>query len=96
MLNNKFKKGEVHDIKASALWACLGVIIGLMAFTFNYFNTSLSFPGYSVLVKPAMFALSFFSEETAFGPKMFIFVLGQYLGYFIVILSVKKLINRVR
>jgi hypothetical protein len=33
-------------------------------------------PGYEWLTVPARFALSFFSEETAFWPKMAIFLSG--------------------
>jgi hypothetical protein len=59
-----------------------GVIVGLCAFLFNYHIISLSFPGYRFFASPAIFALSFFSEETAFTPKMILFISGQFLGYF--------------
>ncbi len=41
-------------------------------------------PGYEVLVAPAMFTLSFFSEETYFTPKMILFLFGQFIGYFLI------------
>ncbi|MFT5294274.1 MAG: hypothetical protein ACI9YH_000280 [Colwellia sp.] len=59
-----------------------GVIVGLCAFLFNYHIISLSFPGYRLFVAPAIFLLSFFSEETDFIPKMILFISGQFLGYF--------------
>jgi len=61
----------------------LGIVIGLCAFLFNYYMIPLSFPGYRVWVAPAMFILSFFSEETDFVPKMILFLSGQFLGYFL-------------
>jgi len=60
-----------------------GVILGICAFLFNYHFISLSFPGYTFFVSPAIFMLSFFTEETAFTPKMILFISGQFLGYFI-------------
>jgi len=59
-----------------------GVTLGLCAFLFNYYIISLSFPGYTFFVAPAIFMLSFFTEETAFTPKMILFMSGQFLGYF--------------
>lgn len=72
-------------------WSLSGVFIGLLAFSLQYFFIEFTFPAYSVLVAPAIFALSFFSEETAFVPKMIIFLTGQYLGYLILILSIYAL-----
>ena len=70
-------------IKASLLTAIAGVAIGLIAFIVNYNFIEFTFPGYQVITVPARFALSFFSEETAFWPKMVIFILGQFVGYLI-------------
>lgn len=70
-------------IKPSLLTAIAGVAIGLIAFIVNYNFIELTFPGYQVITVPARFALSFFSEETAFWPKMVIFILGQFVGYLI-------------
>lgn len=70
-------------IKYSLLTAVTGVVIGLIAFIVNYNFIEFTFPGYQVITVPARFALSFFSEETAFWPKMVIFILGQFVGYFI-------------
>ena len=70
-------------IKASLLTAIAGVAIGLIAFIVNYNFIEFTFPGYQVITLPARFALSFFSEETAFWPKMVIFILGQFVGYLI-------------
>lgn len=70
-------------IKASLLTAIAGVAIGLIAFIVNYNFIEFTFPGYQVITVPARFALSFFSEETAFWPKMAIFILGQFVGYLI-------------
>lgn len=70
-------------IKASLLTAIAGVAIGLIAFIVNYNFIEFTFPGYQVITLSARFALSFFSEETAFWPKMVIFILGQFVGYLI-------------
>lgn len=70
-------------IKASLLTAIAGVAIGLIAFIVNYNFIEFTFPGYQVITVPARFALSFFSEETAFWPKMVIFILGKFVGYLI-------------
>jgi hypothetical protein len=80
----------LSDFKSSLLWALSGVVIGIIAFGYNYTFVSASLPGYAVFTAPARFALSFFSEETAFWPKMTIFLVGQYVGYFLVIVIVKK------
>jgi hypothetical protein len=70
--------------KAASLVGIIGVVVGLCAFLFNYHNISLSFPGYRLLVAPAIFVLSFISEETDFIPKMILFISGQFTGYFCV------------
>jgi hypothetical protein len=62
----------------------IGIVIGLCSFLFNYFMVPVSLPGYSILAAPAMFILSFFSEETDFVPKMILFLSGQFLGYFLI------------
>ncbi len=80
------------ELKSSLLWALLGVVIGIIAFGYNYTFVPASMPGYELLTVPARFALSFFSEETAFWPKMMIFLSGQYLGYFLVIFIGRKLL----
>ncbi|TWX67472.1 hypothetical protein [Colwellia sp. C1TZA3] len=79
------------DFKEALLWAFSGVVMGIIAFGYNYSFITASFPGYAVFTGPARFALSFFSEETAFWPKMTIFLVSQYIGYFLVIVIGKKL-----
>ncbi|GAA5136019.1 hypothetical protein [Thalassotalea piscium] len=69
------------DYKYAFLWGVIGVVIGICAFTFNYYMVSVSLPGYKFLVAPAIFVLSFFSEETDFTPKMVLFLSGQFIGY---------------
>lgn len=81
----------LSDYKFSSLWGLVGVVVGLLAFGFNYLMVPVSLPGYEVLVAPAIFALSFFSEETYFTPKMIIFLFGQYGGYFCFAYLCKKL-----
>lgn len=78
-------------IKPSLLTAVAGVVIGLIAFIVNYNFIESTFPGYHVITLPARFALSFFSEETAFLPKMVIFILGQFVGYF----TLGNILNRI-
>lgn len=70
-------------VRPSIMCAIIGVVIGLIAFIVNYNFIDFTFPGYQIITAPARFALSFFSEETAFWPKMAIFLVGQFLGYFI-------------
>ncbi len=70
-------------LKLPMFSAIIGVVIGLIAFIVNYNFIDFTFPGYQIVTAPARFALSFFSEETAFWPKMAIFIVGQFLGYFI-------------
>ena len=86
-------KVSLADFKFTSLWALSGVVIGIIAFGYNYTFIATSLPGYAIVTAPARFALSFFSEETAFWPKMAIFLVGQYIGYFLVIVSVKKLFS---
>jgi hypothetical protein len=83
----------MSDLKYALLWAITGVVIGLFAFAFNYTLAPVSLPGYEIFAGPAMLALSFFSEETNFWHKMLIFILGQYVVYFLFIFAVKKLIR---
>jgi len=70
------------NYKFSILIGCTGVLIGIFAFLYNYYMVPLSLPGYKLIVAPAIYTLSFFSEETAFIPKMILFLLGQFFGYF--------------
>jgi hypothetical protein len=72
----------MNKFRFSTYIGMLGIFIGLCAFSFNYHMTTLSFPGYTLFMAPAIFSLSFFSEETAFSPKMILFISGQFLGYF--------------
>ncbi len=70
------------NYRVSFICGCVGMVIGLFAFTFNYHMTDMSLPGYRVIAAPAMFMLSFFSEETDFVAKMVLFLSGQFIGYF--------------
>jgi hypothetical protein len=72
------------NYKFSSIFGAIGVVIGLCSFLFNYFMVPVSLPGYRILAAPAMFILSFFSEETDFAPKMILFLSGQFLGYFLI------------
>ncbi|QBG37860.1 hypothetical protein EMK97_16215 [Litorilituus sediminis] len=79
--------------KLATLFAVFGMLIGIAAFMFNYYLIPVTLPGYEILLAPAMLALSFFSEETYFTPKMIILLSGQFVGYFIVaftFLAIKK------
>lgn len=71
-----------------------GILIGVAAFLFNYYFAPLSLPGYELLASPAMLLLSFFSEETAFKPKMVLFLAGQFAGYFMLSYGCFKLRER--
>jgi len=74
----------VLNYKLSSIWGFIGVVIGICSFLFNYYMVPVSLPGYKVFVAPAMFTLSFFSEETYFIPKMILFLFGQFIGYFLI------------
>ncbi|MCO4799886.1 MAG: hypothetical protein KC484_11745 [Colwelliaceae bacterium] len=89
------KELKTSDWKFAGLWAFIGVAIALFAFIFNYTMVPVSLPGYKFLVGPAMFALQFFSEETAFWPKLVIFMSGQYFAYFLIIFIARKLLKRI-
>jgi prolipoprotein diacylglyceryltransferase len=84
------------EFKSTLLWALSGVVIGIIAFGYNYTYIASSFPGYALFTTPARFALSFFSEETAFWPKMTIFLVGQYLGYWLIIITAKRLLALIK
>ena len=81
----------LSDLKWSLRWALSGIVIGITAFCYNYYFIASVFPGYGLITAPARFSLSFFSEETAFWPKMSIFLSGQYFGYLIIIFTMKRL-----
>lgn len=83
----------MSDVKFSLIWAFLGVVLALIAFLFNYTFAPTSIWGYEILAGPAMFSLSFFSEETAFWPKLAIFLFGQYIIYFVALFILKKTIK---
>jgi hypothetical protein len=87
-----FKKNH-PDWNYSFKWAFSGVAIGLIAFIYNYTMAPISLPGYAILAWPAMFGLQFFSEETAFWPKLIIFITSQYVIYFCMIFTVRKLLR---
>jgi len=84
------------NYKLSSLWGFIGVVIGIAAFSFNYYLGPLSLPGYKILVAPAMFILSFFSEETYFTPKMILFLFGQFIGYFLIACVFQIIRNKTR
>jgi len=73
---------KIH-YRNSALWGFAGIVFGICAFLFNYYLVPLSLPGYQIIAAPAMFTLSFFSEETYFIPKMILYLSGQFIGYFL-------------
>lgn len=84
----------VSDYKFSTVCGVIGMLIGFAAFLFNYHMIDTSLPGYELLVAPAMLLLSFFSEETYFTPKMILFLLGQFCGYFLLAYILRKLIKK--
>lgn len=87
------KKPINEDRKCALKWAFFGVVIGLIAFIYNYTMAPISLPGYEILAWPAMFGLQFFSEETAFWPKLIIFITSQYLVYFLMIFTFRKILR---
>lgn len=84
------------NYKLSTIWGLIGVVIGLCAFLFNYYMVPVSLIGYELLVSPAMFTLSFFSEETNFVAKMILFLSGQFVGYFTSACIVQKITSRLK
>lgn len=81
----------MSDYRFASVIGIVGVVVGLIAFLFNYHFISYSMPGYGLFAAPAMFTLSFFSEETDFTPKMLLFTGGQFLGYFLLALIWRRL-----
>ncbi|QOL27315.1 hypothetical protein LP316_11010 [Thalassotalea sp. LPB0316] len=67
----------------STLIGVLGMLIGAACFMTHFYLEQVTIPFYSLICAPAMFVLSFFSEETPFVPKMVLFQLGQFIGYYI-------------
>ena len=67
--------------KLSFIVGFAGIAIGLIAFSYNYTLVPKVFPFYEVIAGPAMFSLSFFSEELSFTSKMIIFVIGQFSAF---------------
>lgn len=84
----------MSDYRFATKWAVIGLCLAVAAFLFNYFMSPTHLFGYEVITAPAMFALSFFSEETAFTPKMVIFLTGQFIGYFGIAWFYRKLTKR--
>lgn len=81
------------DYKFSSVIGVIGMMIGLVSFLVHYHFVTYSLPGYQLLVAPAMFSLSFFSEETSFISKMVIFSAGQFIGYFLVAFILCKIVR---
>lgn len=84
----------MSDFRFAAIGGLVGVMIGLGAFFFNYHMVPISLPGYEILAAPAMFVLSFFSEETYFTEKMILFLFGQFGGYFLICYLARKIYRR--
>ena len=84
------------DVKFAIKWGFFGLLLAAFAFVFNNTFAPTSLPGYEILAAPAMFAVSFFSEETPFWPKLIIFLAGQFLVYFCLSLIYKKVSKLVR
>ena len=81
------------DVKFALLWAIVGAAILLFVFGVNFQMENDTIPGYRFLAYPGIISTRFFSEELGFWFKLGIMLLGQYLGYFIAILVVRKLIG---
>ncbi len=98
---SKYKAQDIRgamlsDYRFSTVWGFIGIVIGAVAFLFNYNMVPVTFPGYRFLLAPAMFVLSFFSEETDFIPKMVLFLSGQFLGYFCFAYTLRKVKKKIR
>jgi len=76
------------------VWGAAGILIGLLAFLYNYTMIPQALLGYTILVAPAILTLSFFNEEIAFVPKMILFLLGQFVGYFFIAFIVQAINKR--
>ena len=79
--------------RVSTIWGIVGIVLGLIVFLFNYNLAPTSFPGSRIVTAPAIFALSFFSEETAFTPKLILYLMGQFIGYFTIAFAARKSIQ---
>jgi len=81
----------MSDVKFSAQWALLGVLICFIVFGLGFWVFNQALPGYKMLAYPGIVATRFFSEEINFWPKLSIMLTGQYIAYFLGIYSVRKI-----
>lgn len=86
----------MSDIKFSILWAISGLLIALISFGISYGILHETFPGYKLLVYPGIAVTRLFSEEIDFWPKLGILLIGQYLAFFIAMLTTRKAIKFLR
>lgn len=73
----------LSPVKQSTLVGVLAVLYGLVAHFYNFNFAPSLLIGYEFLALPGMFLLTFFSEETPLKPKLLLFLLGQFNGYFL-------------
>jgi len=88
---------RLSQIQRSTVSGFIGMLIGGLCFTIHFYYSDVTIPFYSILCAPAIFALSFFSEETPFVPKMILFQMGQFFGYFLmyfVSAKMRKILSR--
>lgn len=86
----------MFNYKRATIWGFVGIVIGICAFLFNYNMVPVSLLSYALFTAPAMFMLSFFSEETYFIPKMILFLTGQFIGYFTLAIIVQFIRKKFR
>ncbi|WP_448212405.1 hypothetical protein [Colwellia sp. MEBiC06753] len=77
--------------RMATLAGVVGVAMGLLANFLHYQFADFSLWGYQFFMAPAMLALSFFSEELPFTPKLVIYSFGQFIGYFAIMLVLIRL-----
>lgn len=83
----------MNDINTSSLWAILGVLVGILVISVNFWLLNGALPGYKIFAGPGILTAGLFSEEIATWPKIGIMLTGQYLSCFVLILAIKKIIK---
>ncbi len=79
----------MSNLKFSALWAILGIVIGALTITINWFYGP--FYVYRILMAPGNFVASFFIHEIEFWFKVGLLLFGEYGFCLIVIFIFRKL-----
>jgi hypothetical protein len=81
----------LSDYQFATTFGALGLVLGLIIHLIHFHWLSMTVPGYELWTAPGKMLLRFFSEETPYRPKLIIFLIGQFIGYFFVFYVYRKL-----